>query len=158
MKANSESRRSLGRLVARFLRQMHRFDAGRTLGLLHDSGLTTAQLALLEFVGEPRTVSAISDYLGLSLPATSQMVQRLVERGLIQRSEGAVDRRERQIVLAPAGESLLGAIAAARVARFEASLAVLPRTVVARLESALRAAVEALDRASGPSDSRSSQS
>lgn len=150
MKAKAKSRTPLGSLVARFLGEMHRFDAGRTLPLLHESKLTTPQLAVLEFASEPRTISAVSVHLGLSLPATSQMVQKLVERGLIRRFEGPVDRREKKIVRAPQGESLLGAIAAARAARFEASLAVLPAAVAARLESALKATIEMLDRAPVP--------
>jgi DNA-binding MarR family transcriptional regulator len=148
MKVNNPSRKSLGRLVAQFLKELHRFDAGRTLSLLHESKLTTPQLAVLEFTGEPRTVSAISQHLGLSLPATSQLVQRLVERGLVRRSEGA-DRRQKQVVLAPAGQALVGAISSARAARFEASLAALPAVITTRLESALAATVEALSESSG---------
>jgi DNA-binding MarR family transcriptional regulator len=147
MKAKSQLRDPLGRLVTRFLSEMHRFDAGRTLPLLHESEITTPQLAVLQFATQPRTISALSDHLGLSLPATSQMVQKLVERGLICRSEGVVDRREKRVVLAAPGETLLGAIAAARAARFEASLACLPPPVAARLESALREASDALQHA-----------
>jgi DNA-binding MarR family transcriptional regulator len=151
MKAHPQLRKPLGRLVARFLAEMYRFDAGRTLPLLHEAQITTPQLAVLEFVNKARTISAIADHLGLSLPATSQMVQKLVKRGLISRSEGATDRREKQIVLAPAGESLLGAIAAARAARFEASLAALPPHVAAHLESALKEAIGVLEHAA-PAD------
>jgi DNA-binding MarR family transcriptional regulator len=134
-------------LAARFLAEMHRFDAGRTLPLLHQAQITTPQLAVLEFVNKPRTISAIGDHLGLSLPATSQMVQKLVKRGLICRSEGTVDRREKQVVLAPAGESLVGAVATARAARFEASLAVLPAQVGAHLESVLKEVIDVLEHA-----------
>ena len=144
VKAKSKSRRSIGQLVARFLAEMHRFDAGRTLPLLHGSRLTTPQLAVLEFARQPRTVSAVADHLGLSLPATSQMAQKLVQRGLIRRSEGAVDRREKELILSADGEALLDSIAAARAARFEASLAVLPSAVAAGLETALSATIDAL--------------
>jgi DNA-binding MarR family transcriptional regulator len=156
MKVNNPSRKSLGRLVAQFLKELHRFDAGRTLPLLHESKLTTPKLAVLEFAGEPRTVSAISQHLGLSLPATSQLIQRMVERGFIRRSESSVDRRQRQIILAPAGQALLAAVASARATRFEAALAVLPEAVATRLESALGATIQALDLTSGPPSSRSS--
>lgn len=135
---------SLGRLVARFLAEMHRYDGGRTLPVLHQSGLTTPQLAVLDLVRIPCTASAVAAHLGLSRPATSQLVQKLVERGLLIRSEGKSDRRERALVLSQAGETLLGEIASARAARFEAALAVLPAGVAARLKSGLSAAVEAL--------------
>jgi DNA-binding MarR family transcriptional regulator len=157
MKAKAQLRNSLGRLVIRFLSQMHRFDAGRTLPLLYESEITTPQLAVLEFTTQPRTISALSGHLGLSLPATSQMVQKLVKRGLICRSEGMVDRREKRVVLAAAGESLLGAIAAARAARFEVSLASLPPQIAARLGSALREASDALEHAAPASSTAPSR-
>jgi len=143
-------RSSLGRLVARFLAEMHRYDGGRTLPVLHQSGLTTPQLAVLELVRVPCTVSAVAEHLGLSRPASSQLVQKLVERGLLIRSEGKADRRERALVVSPSGESLLGEIAAARAARFEAALAVLPARTASRLKSGLSAAVEALHDAPAP--------
>ena len=149
MKLNSAASRSaLERLVGEFLAEMHRFDAGRTLPLLHTARLSTPQLAVLEFVRLPRTVSQTADHIGLSRPATSQLVQKLVERQLVRRSEGLADRRERAVVLAARGVSLLDGIAAARAARFHASLAELPARTAARLEGALAEAVEALQRRS----------
>jgi DNA-binding MarR family transcriptional regulator len=138
----------LGRLVGRFLGAMHRYDAGRTLPLMHAAKLTTPQLGVLEFVCVPRTVSAVALHVGLSRPATSQMIDKLVRRRLIRRSEGIADRREREIVLSARGKALLERIAAARAARFDASLSVLPGQVAARLEAALAEVVDALDRGS----------
>jgi MarR family transcriptional regulator, organic hydroperoxide resistance regulator len=137
---------TLGKLVGQFLSEMHRFDAGRTLPVLHAARVTTPQLAVLEFVRTPRTVSAIAQHVGLSKPATSQMVQKLVQQHLVQRSEGATDRRERAVELTSAGQVLLGTIEAARAARFDASLAQLPPRIAARLESALAATVHSLRR------------
>lgn len=129
---------------------MHRYDGGRSLPVLHESGLTTPQLAVLELVRVPCTVSVVAEHLGLSRPATSQLVQKLVKRGLLLRSEGIADRRERALVLSPEGGALLLAIADARAARFEAALAVLPASVGSRLKSGLSAAVEALQIAPAP--------
>jgi DNA-binding MarR family transcriptional regulator len=141
---------SLGKLVTLFLGEMHRFDAGRTLPLLHAQKLTTPQLAALEFVFELRTISAVASYLGLSRPATSQMIHKLVRRGLIRRSEGATDRREKAVVLTAKGRALLEKIASARTARFAASVASLPPRTANRLKGALREAVTHLE-TSGPS-------
>lgn len=124
---------------------MHRYDAGRTLPILHAAKLTAPHLAVLEFVRDPRTVSEMAAHIGLSLPATSQMVQKLVQRRLVRRSEGATDRRERAVTLTSRGAALLTSIAEARSARFDASLAALPASVAARLAAALTEAVEALD-------------
>lgn len=149
MKSNPHLRQtSLGRLVARFMAEMHRFDGGRTLPVLHASKLTTPQLAVLELVRVPCTVSVVAQHLGLSRPATSQLVQKLVQRGLVLRSEGAADRRERALSLSAEGESLVAAIGAARSARFEAALAALPPPAAARLASGLAAALDALHAAS----------
>lgn len=138
---------SLTKLVICFLGEMHLFDAGRSLPLLHAAKLTTPQLAALEFVFERRTISTVASYLGLSRPATSQMIQKLVRRGLIRRSEGAIDRREKTVALTAKGKALLKKIAAARSARFAKSVSVLPRRSASRLKGALREAVRDIDRA-----------
>jgi DNA-binding MarR family transcriptional regulator len=144
---------SLTKLVTRFLGEMHRFDAGRTLPLLHAQKLTTPQLAALEFVFELRTISAVASYLRLSRPATSQMIHKLVRRGLIRRSEGATDRRERAVQLTARGKRLLDKIAAARSARFAASVSCLPPRAANRLKGALREAVRYMEK-SGASTGR----
>lgn len=150
-KSNGRSQQTpLGRLVARFMTEMHRYDGGRTLPVLHASRLTTPQLAVLELVRTGSIVSGVAKHLGLSRPATSQMVQKLVERGLVLRAEGAEDRRERALVLSPQGQALLDDIAAARAERFESALAVLPPRAASCLKSGLVAAIDALHRAPIP--------
>jgi DNA-binding MarR family transcriptional regulator len=139
--------RSLIKLVTLFLGEMHQFDAGRTLPLLHTAKLTTPQLAALEFVFERRTISTVASYLGLSRPATSQMIHKLVRRGLVRRSEGATDRREKTVVLSAKGRALLGQVAAARTARFAQSISVLPKRTASRLKGALREAVQHMHKA-----------
>jgi DNA-binding MarR family transcriptional regulator len=142
----SAKRSSLAKLVARFLGEMHRHDAGRTLPLLHSAKLTTPQLAALEFVSDPRTISDVASFLGLSLPATSQMIHKLVHRGLVRRSESISDRREKSVVLSPRGKALLEKISSARAARFAASISVLPPRSAARLKGALSEAVRQMER------------
>jgi DNA-binding MarR family transcriptional regulator len=160
MKPLHYNRRSLARLVNRFLGEMHRYDAGRTLPLMHAEKLTTPQLAVLEFVRVARTVSAVALHVGLSRPATSQMINKLVHRGLVRRSEGSVDRREKAVTLTSKGLSLLDKISAARAARFQSSLADLSPGVASRLKQTLVDVVAELDKAraserdSGPSFSQ----
>jgi DNA-binding MarR family transcriptional regulator len=146
--------KSLPKLVTLFMGDMHRFDAGRTLPLLHAQKLTTTQLAALEFVLEGRTISTVASYLGLSRPATSQMIQKLVRRGLIRRSEGVTDRREKAVALTAKGQALLKKIAAARAARFAKSVSVLPTRSANRLKGALREAVRHMGRAAAYPDKR----
>jgi hypothetical protein len=52
---------SLGILLERFLRTMHRPDAGRTLPILHAAKLTTPQVAAVEFIPEPKDRLCRSD-------------------------------------------------------------------------------------------------
>jgi DNA-binding MarR family transcriptional regulator len=149
MKSNRMSERSvLGPLVGRFMGEMHRYDLGRTLRIMHAAKLTTPQLGVLEFVRSPRIVSAVALHVGLSRPATSQMIDKLVRRGLVRRSEGAVDRRERTVVLSGGGRALLERIATARSARFEATLSSLPSRLAARFETVLADVVGALEKTS----------
>src|SRR5437762_6442956 len=103
MKSSDEE---LGVLVERFMRAMHRFDSGRTLPLLHSASLTTPQLAVLEFTRTPRPVSDVAAFLGLSRPATSQLVDKLARGGLLRRSLGTIDRRQRYVALSAKGVGL----------------------------------------------------
>jgi DNA-binding MarR family transcriptional regulator len=135
----------LTKLISRFLGEMHRFDAGHTLPMLHAQKLTTPQLAALEFVFERRTISEVATFLGLSRPATSQMIHKLVGRGLIRRSEGVTDRREKAVVLTAKGRVLLERVAAARTARLAASISCLPARTANRLKGALREVIERLE-------------
>jgi DNA-binding MarR family transcriptional regulator len=134
----------LGRLIGTFMAALHRHDHGRTLPILHRSGLTTPQLATLEVLREPKTVSAVAGELGLSLPATSQMVDKLVRKRLVRRAQGVTDRRQRSVVVTSRGRALMEGIDEARAARFEASLAALPAPTRARLDAALAEVVRAL--------------
>lgn len=60
-------------------------------------------------------VSDIGEHLGISAPAASQMVERLVKAGLLERREDPDDRRYKQIVLTVRGNALIaGGIAARR--------------------------------------------
>ena len=46
-------------------------------------------------------VTAISRYSGVTNAATSQLVDRLVEKQLVERTENAQDRRMKQLSLTP---------------------------------------------------------
>jgi DNA-binding MarR family transcriptional regulator len=138
------NQQSLGSLILIFMAEMHRYDGGRTLPVLHASKLTTPQLAVLDFVRTPCTVSAVADYVSLSRPATSQMVEKLVRHGLVRRNLSLVDRREKSVTLSAKGDLLLRGIAKARVARFDASLSALPIPLAERLSLVLADVVDAL--------------
>ena len=56
---------------------------------------------------------SLSRRIGLDASTTGGIVNRLAERGLIDRRVGQKDRRARTLVLSDAGEALLGSVAPA---------------------------------------------
>ena len=56
---------------------------------------------------EKAGVTDLGDHLGVTSAAASQMLERLVQQGLIQRSEDPEDRRVKQIVLTEQGCQVL---------------------------------------------------
>ena len=72
------------------------------------SGLSMSQLgALFHILKGTSGVSDIGDDLGISSAAASQMLERLVQQGLISRTEDPRDRRVKQIVLTDKGQQVL---------------------------------------------------
>ncbi len=63
-------------------------------------------------------VSGLGDKLGITYPAVSQMLDRLVDEDLIMRTEDPDDRRSKKIVLTENGTKTLQDIMKARQASF----------------------------------------
>jgi len=70
-----------------------------------NSGLSMSQLGALFHLNSMGTsgVTDLGDHLGVTSAAASQMLDRLVQQGLIQRSEDPHDRRVKQIDLTEEG-------------------------------------------------------
>ena len=73
------------------------------------TGLTMSQSSVLFLLYRKgaRAVSDIADHLGISSAAASQMLERMVQQGVISRSEDPHDRRVKQILLTPKGQQVL---------------------------------------------------
>ena len=73
------------------------------------AGLSVAQFRLLLFVRRnPGTsLSGLADHLGTTLPAASQMVERLVRAGLVSRVQHPEERRRVELRLSDAGATAL---------------------------------------------------
>ena len=73
------------------------------------SGLTWAHMAVLMHLHYrgPREVMACGELLQLSPAGASQMIERLVRQGLVQRSETPDDRRVRLVHLTAAGQQVV---------------------------------------------------
>ena len=73
------------------------------------NGFSVTQIAALFLIHHKGTssVSDIGDGLEITTPAASQLLERLVQQGLVVRSEDPNDRRLRQIALSKQGEVVL---------------------------------------------------
>lgn len=74
-----------------------------------ESHLSLVQTSVLFHLhhGSSCGVSDIGDLLGVTNPAASQMVHRLVEMDLVERNEDPDDRRAKQLQLTPYGRSII---------------------------------------------------
>ena len=73
-----------------------------------DSGLSFSQvnaLMRLHFTGQ-EDISDIGRQMGVTNAAASQLVDRLVQMGLLDRMEDAADRRIKRLTLTPSGHAM----------------------------------------------------
>ncbi len=103
-------------LVIGFAAELGRLDLGFT------------QLAALYAVSgtELLSITDLAELIGRSPSATSRIVSELVQRGLVERTTEAADRRQRALVLTPAGTTLLASIDRGRADQFLAVVRPLP--------------------------------
>lgn len=75
----------------------------------HRSGLTVPQFRTLCYTDSTpgSSLSDTADFIGLSLPAMSRLVDGLVDKGLIKRRPSADDRRHLRLSVTPAGQTAL---------------------------------------------------
>ena len=75
---------------------------------MDDSGLSFSQvntLRCLHFSGQV-DITDVGEQMGITNAAASQLVDRLVRMGLIERAEDPVDRRVKRLTLTPSGHEL----------------------------------------------------
>ena len=73
------------------------------------TGLSLAQMNILMWLHyhKPCEVTYLSEIMQVSPAAASQMVERMVQQGLVQRVESASDRRTRQVHLTEHGRQVV---------------------------------------------------
>jgi len=76
---------------------------------IKEKGFSMNQVSALFFLRRKRScgVGDMAEHLGVTNAAASQMLERMVEQGLILRSEDPHDRRGKQIVLTDKGINLI---------------------------------------------------
>jgi DNA-binding MarR family transcriptional regulator len=101
--------------------------------------LSIPQFRTLRFiqVNPDSSLSHLADYLGLTLPSVSKLVDGLVKQELVTRRESASDRRKLTLVLTNSGESIVNSSRAGARANLAKLLAGLSEKELERVHSAL---------------------
>lgn len=111
-----------------------------------DAGLTMPQVSalhILMFEG-PQSVGDLGTDLGHSMSATSSLVQRLVEQGLVTRTEDSADRRQKRVELTAAGRKFVERLMKARQKELRAGLEHIGPETRVDLQRVMRRIVEEL--------------
>jgi DNA-binding MarR family transcriptional regulator len=89
---------------------------GAMLQFAKEQGLSVPQIGALFHINQLGAcgVTDIGDDLGVTSAAASQMLERLVQAGLVERREDPDDRRAKRIVLTERGQRMLQEILEAR--------------------------------------------
>jgi DNA-binding MarR family transcriptional regulator len=119
-----------------------------------DVDLTMSQLKTLLAIGalaevQPSGGMRISDLareLGVTPATVSTLVDRLVERGLIERREDPQDRRQHRCQLSTSGQTLLAGLAESARTRTRALLAMLDEAELEDVRRSVELLVRAADR------------
>ncbi len=109
-----------------------------------EHGFSMSQMATLFQINRRSrlAVSDIGDDLGVSNAAASQLLDRLVQQGLVLRYENPQDRREKQLVLTDLGRQVLLESDRTRLAWLEALAATLNAEEQAKIVEALNILME----------------
>jgi DNA-binding MarR family transcriptional regulator len=108
------------------------------------SGLSLAQMSVLMhlFYTGPREVMGFADLMQVSPAGASQMIERLVQSGLVRRVEPPADRRVRQVHLTEQGRQMVAASIVARQQWVESLIARLPEEQKGAIGQALQTLIE----------------
>src|ERR1700716_2401488 len=94
-------------------------------------------LCALDAHGEDRSVKALAESMGVSLPTMSRAVDGLFERGFVLRDEDPVDRRMKRLRLTDAGRRVPLALNEARLSALQELIGSLGDEEAEALEHAL---------------------
>jgi DNA-binding MarR family transcriptional regulator len=130
--------------------------SGLTVAIMNDEGVSLPQVLLMSHV-ERRGACSPSELAGamhVTLPAVSQMIERLVRQGLLARDEVPTDRRRKSVSATAEARALLRKLGAARDAEYERGLAGVAPERLAPLIASVEPIVAELDPARAARKSR----
>lgn len=112
-----------------------------------DERVTLPQLRVLVVIASrgPQNLAAVAQGLGVHSSNATRACDKLVEAGLLHRSEDPADRRNLVLRLTPTGEELVETMNRARRASISGILEGMPAPGRTRLTAALREFLEAAD-------------
>lgn len=96
-------------LPGHYIRRLHQISVGVFLQELADLGITPVQYAALQTVANQPGIDqrTLARLIALDASTTGGVVDRLEQRGALERRTAPADRRARQLWLTEAGEQLL---------------------------------------------------
>jgi DNA-binding MarR family transcriptional regulator len=135
----------LGDLLQEFVNRVSHLQ-GNTLAVLTEESVTLQQVLLLRRMRQlgESSPSELATVMRMSLPAVSQMIDRLFVLGLVTRTEATDDRRRKRIAVTGKGESLLARLRKARATEYASGTARLSPTVRSELIGVLAKALREL--------------
>lgn len=119
-------------------------------------GVSMAQLHIMFTLqrADEMTMSHLADVLNVSFSNATGLIDRLEERGFIERSRVPSDRRIVLVRLTPAGETMLGEVDALSADLLRSVLGRLPASQLRAVAHAISALREAVDATVGPMPDR----
>lgn len=135
----------LGGLLEAFVNRISH-PRGRALAFLAKSSVTVDQAILLHHaLTQPEsTPTSLAERMNLSRPSASQMIERLVQAGMVARVDDPHDRRKKTITLTPKAKTFLTKFQSIRIEEFEASTESLSKSTRRRLKAVISEALQEL--------------
>ncbi len=122
-----------------FRRVVLRDSMRQSIKFLHGHNVSFGAIAALMTLKErgEQSISDLANEIGLSLAATSQLVERLVQDEFVKRTESPDDRRRKQVALSAKGQAFLSRMEGSYTSASKALVDV-PAPTLKRLELAFR--------------------
>ena len=121
------------------------------LALQTEHGLSSAMVVVMHIVAfdGAQTMTALSERTGLSTSAMSHLLQRLVQRGVMVRSEDPGDRRIKHMALTDKGRGMLSAIVRERFDDLRSSVSSISLPTKLALRGVMSTVVDELGASAG---------
>ncbi len=129
------------------MQQLHRLVSDRIMGTLQSElqgeDVSFTQMTALYKVRAfaPIRLTLLSEHLGVSLPATSQLIQELVRRELMERRENPENRREKLLALSDKGQQFLSVREKAMMGAYREVFGQVSPEKITRAEQAITALI-----------------